>query len=244
MTHSTKTHWYASWFDTPFYHILYKDRDYDEAQSFMDKLINYLNLPKNGSILDLACGKGRHSIYLNKLGYQVTGVDLSEQSIAHAKQFENESLNFEVHDMSRPYPNTFDAVFNLFTSFGYFEDETCNLKTIQAIRQELNPFGFGVIDFMNVAYVEAHLVAENTKMVEGISFQLKRRIEDNYIIKDIAFTHESRDYAYQERVKALTLADFEQMFEEAGVHLLDVFGDYNLGKFHPQQSERLIMIFK
>ena len=243
MTKDT-TAWFASWFDTPFYHILYKDRDYTEAQLFMDNLTNYLNIPENGTILDLACGKGRHSIYLNKLGYQVTGVDLSEQSIAHAKQFENESLKFEVHDMSLPYPNTFDAVFNLFTSFGYFEDETCNLKTIQAIRQELNPFGFGVIDFMNVAHVEAHLVAENTKMVEGIRFQLKRKLEDNYIIKDITFTHNGRDYAFQERVKALALADFEGMFMEAGVHLLDVFGDYNLGKFHPQHSERLIMIFK
>jgi len=51
--------WYASWFDTPYYHILYKDRDYDEAQAFMDNLTHYLNLPEESKILDLACGKGR-----------------------------------------------------------------------------------------------------------------------------------------------------------------------------------------
>ena len=69
-------HWYSSWFDTPFYHILYKDRDDKEAQSFMDALTYYLNISQNSTILDLACGKGRHSLYLNSIGYDVTGLDL------------------------------------------------------------------------------------------------------------------------------------------------------------------------
>lgn len=243
MTKPTKA-WYASWFDTPFYHILYKDRDYSEAQRFMDNLTHYLNLPEGGKILDLACGKGRHSIYLNTLGYEVTGVDLSEQSITHAKQFENETLQFNVHDMTKAYPDTFDAVFNLFTSFGYFEDDDCNLKTIEAIKTELNEFGFGVIDFMNANYVVKHLVKEDIKTVEGIDFKQKRHVTDGYIVKDISFTHEGENYAYQERVKALTLQDFETLFTKAGVHLLDVFGDYKLNKYHPNTSERLIMIFK
>ena len=67
MTKET-TQWYASWFDTPYYHILYKDRNHAEAHLFMDNLTNYLNLPEDGKILDLACGRGRHSIYLNSLG--------------------------------------------------------------------------------------------------------------------------------------------------------------------------------
>ncbi|MCC1485394.1 SAM-dependent methyltransferase [Winogradskyella immobilis] len=243
MTKTTKQ-WYASWFDTPFYHILYKDRDYTEAQAFMDTLTQYLNLPENAKVLDLACGKGRHSVYLNKLGYQITGVDLSEQSIAHAKQFENDTLKFNVHDMTKPYPDTFDAVFNLFTSFGYFETDECNLKTVESIKAELNASGFGVIDFMNAEYVIDHLIPENTKTVDGIDFLQKRRLENGYIIKDISFDVDDEHYEYQERVKALTLNDFESFFEKAGVHLLDVFGDYKLNKFHTKTSERLIMIFK
>jgi SAM-dependent methyltransferase len=243
MTKSTKQ-WYASWFDTPYYHILYKDRDYSEAQHFMDNLTQYLNIPEGGNILDLACGKGRHSIYLNTLGYNVTGVDLSEQSIKHAKQFENDTLNFNVHDMTLPYPKTFDAVFNLFTSFGYFEDDTCNLKTITSIKAELNDFGFGVIDFMNVNYVINHLVAKDVKTVEGIDFHQQRSVKDGYIIKDINFEIDGELYEFQERVKALTLDDFKTLFEKAGVHLLDIFGDYKLQKYHSQTSERLIMIFK
>lgn len=240
----SKHQWYASWFDTPYYHILYKDRDHTEAQVFMDNLTNYLNIPEGGTILDLACGKGRHSIYLNTLGYKVTGIDLSEKSIAHAKQFENPSLKFNVHDMSKPYPATFDAVFNLFTSFGYFDNEECNLNTIKAIKSELNDFGFGVIDFMNVNYVIDTLVTEDAKTVEGITFSQKRYVLDGYIIKDISFEADGEHFEFQERVKAFNLENFQTLFEKAGVYLLDIFGDYKLRKYHPNTSERLIMIFK
>jgi SAM-dependent methyltransferase len=243
MTKST-TQWYASWFDTPYYHILYKDRDDSEAQGFMDNLSNYLNIPEGGKILDLACGKGRHAVYLNTLGFNVTGVDLSEQSIKHAKQFENETLKFDVHDMSKPYPDTFDAVFNLFTSFGYFQNENCNLETIKSIKAQLNEFGFGVIDFMNVNYILENLVEENVKTVEGIDFHQQRSLKDGYIVKDIRFEAAGESYEFQERVKAFTLEDFEVLFEKAGVYLLDVFGDYKLRPYHSKTSERLIMIFK
>ncbi|MFP4846212.1 SAM-dependent methyltransferase [Winogradskyella sp. PE311] len=240
----SKKQWYASWFDTPYYHILYKDRDYSEAQVFMDNLTSYLNIPESGKILDLACGKGRHSVYLNKLNYNVTGVDLSEQSIAYAKQFENEKLKFKVHDMSKPYPETFDAVFNLFTSFGYFEDENCNLNTIKSIKEELNTAGFGVIDFMNVNYITENLVPEDIKVVEGIHFNQKRSVNNGYIIKDISFNVDGELYEFQERVRAFTLQDFKDLFEKAGVYLLDIFGDYKLRPYHSKTSERLIMIFK
>ncbi len=238
------TQWYASWFDSPYYHILYKDRDYAEAHQFMDNLTEYLNIPEGGKILDLACGKGRHSIYLNSLGYDVTGVDLSENSIAHAKQFENDTLHFNVHDMCNPYNEQFDAVFNLFTSFGYFEKEEHNLNTIKAIKEDLNEFGFGVIDFMNSDFIIDNLVTEDTKTVDGIVFVQKRYVRDGYIIKNIEFTDQGESFSFQERVKAFTLRDFETLFEEAGVYLLDVFGDYKLRKYQKGSSERIIMIFK
>ena len=243
MTKNTTT-WFTSWFDTPFYHILYKDRNDTEAHAFMDTLTDYLNIPESGTVLDLACGKGRHALYLNKIGYDVTGVDLSENSIAFAKQFENHRLRFDVHDMCTPYHKQFDAVFNLFTSFGYFDDDADNLRTIASIKAELNDFGFGVIDFMNSEFVIDNLVPEEVKTVDGIDFHLKRYVEDGYIIKDITFTADDRLYNFQERVRGFTLSDFESLFEQAGVYLLDVFGDYKLNKFNAKTSERLVMIFK
>ncbi len=242
MTKDTK-HWYSSWFDTPFYHILYKDRDHKEAESFMETLTSYLNIPEDGTILDLACGKGRHSIYLNNIGYNVTGLDLSPQSISFAKQYENSSLHFDVHDMSKPYSQQFDAVFNLFTSFGYFDKEEDNLNTIKAIKSNLKTNGIGVIDFMNVDFVKQQLIKEDKKTVDGIDFKLRRKYENGNIIKDISFTIEDESYNFSERVKAFTLDDFIALFEAADVHLIDVFGDYKLSMFNKQTSERLIMIF-
>ena len=236
--------WYASWFDTPYYHTLYKDRDAHEAHAFMDTLTNYLNIPQGGTILDLACGRGRHARYLNKIGFDVTGADLSENSIDYAKQFQNHRLHFVVHDMCKPFGKQFDAVLNLFTSFGYFDDDDNNLKTIKAIRANINTYGFGVIDFMNTTFVIDSLVPEEVKTVDGIDFHLKRYVKDGYIFKDIEFDANTEHFKFTERVRAFTLTDFELLFEQADGYLLDVFGDYKLRKFDAKTSERLIMIFK
>ncbi len=236
--------WYASWFNTPYYHILYKDRDHKEARLFMDKLTAHLNLSPDSHILDLACGRGRHSVYLSQLGFEVTGVDLSEESIAYAKQFENDRLHFDIHDMCEPYRDKFDAVFNLFTSFGYFENPEDNLKTIMAIKADLKENGLGVIDFMNVNYVLPRLVKENNRHIEGINFRMTRSFDDGYIIKKIRFTDDEQEYEYDEKVRAFTLDDFKSMFDEAGVELKNVLGDYHLNDFNINTSERLIMVFQ
>ncbi|GAA3731827.1 class I SAM-dependent methyltransferase [Flavobacterium ginsengisoli] len=236
--------WYSSWFDTPYYHILYKDRNYREAQVFMDNLTHYLNLPEKAKVLDLACGKGRHSIYLNQLGYDVLGADLSENSIAEASKNSNETLHFKVHDMREPFEEKFDAIFNLFTSFGYFESDDDNLTTLKAIKESLSEYGFAVIDFMNVPNVIENLVPEEIKTVDEIDFHIKRYLEDGHIFKEIDFEDQGRKYHFTEKVKALTLKDFQDLMDEAGIFLLDIFGDYKLKKFHKTESERLIMIFK
>ena len=236
--------WFTSWFDTPYYHILYKDRNYREAQIFMDNLTHYLNLPEKAKVLDLACGKGRHSIYLNQLGFNVLGADLSENSIAEASKNSNEYLHFKVHDMREPFEEKFDAIFNLFTSFGYFENDDDNLTTLKAIRESLSEYGFAVIDFMNVNQVIETLVPEEVKTVDGIDFNIKRYVEDGHIFKEIDFEDQGRKFHFTEKVKALTLKDFQDLMDEAGIFLLDIFGDYKLKKFHKTESERLIMIFK
>jgi SAM-dependent methyltransferase len=243
-TAKNSENWFSTWFDSPYYHILYKNRNEEEAQVFMDNITHYLNMPENGTILDLACGKGRHSIYLNKLGYQVTGVDLSENSIAIANESSNETLQFKTHDMREPMNETYDAVFNLFTSFGYFDTFEDNIKTLKAIKNSINEYGFGVIDFFNADFIIENLVAEETKEIDGITFNIKRFVENKKIIKEIRFEDKGETYNFTEKVSAFTLADFESMMEEAGIYLLEIFGDYKLKKFYKTQSERLIMIFK
>lgn len=236
--------WFVKWFDTEYYHILYKDRDYTEAGMFIDNITSYLNLPENAKVLDLACGKGRHSVYLNRLGFDVIGADLSENSINEAKKYENQNLHFKVHDMREPFDEKFDAIFNLFTSFGYFDNEEDNLTSLKAMKESLSEYGFAVLDFMNVEKVIPNLVLSEVKTVENIDFYIQRRFENGYIYKDISFEDKGQKYEFTERVKAFTLEDFEQMMQQADIYLLDVFGDYKLGKFYKNTSDRLIMIFK
>lgn len=243
MRKEAEHYWYSSWFDTPYYHILYKDRDKREAQQFMDKLTAFLQLPNKAEVLDLACGRGRHSIYLSELGFQVIGADLSFENIKFAKQFESSSLRFEQHDMCLPYPKQFDAVFNFFTSFGYFEVEDDNLRTIKSIKAGLKKGGYGVIDFLNVNHVKQHLMAYETKTMEGITFQIEKKIDKQYIVKHIKFEDEGQDFHFIENVRALQMEDFKKYFKEAGVELLHSFGDYQLNPFNENTSERLILIF-
>ena len=236
--------WYSSWFDTPYYHILYKDRNYREAQLFMDNLTHYLNLPEKAKVLDLACGKGRHAIYLNQLGFNVVGADLSENSISEANKNTNDTLHFVVHDKRESFEEKFDAIFNLFTSFGYFENREDDIKTLTAIKESLSEYGFAVIDFMNSQHVIDNLIPEEIKEVEGITFHIKRFALDDFIIKEIDFEDKGEAFHFTEKVRAYTLEDFQNMMNETGIYLLDTFGDYKLKKFHKSTSERLIMIFK
>lgn len=236
--------WFASWFDTSYYHILYKERNDKEAQFFISNLVHYLSLEKESTVLDLACGKGRHSIYLNELGFNVLGVDLSENSINIAKNSENDTLKFGVHDMRNPLEGTYDAVLNLFTSFGYFETEEEHIKVLNNIKNAVNETGLAVLDYLNIEYVKQNLVAEETKTIDGITFKINRKIENNFVIKDIYFEDKGENFHFTEKVKAYSLQDFEQMMESQEIYLLDTFGDYKLNKFYKNTSERLILIFK
>ncbi len=236
--------WFASWFDSKYYHVLYKNRDFSEAQNFIDNLTKYLNLSEDSRVLDLACGKGRHSKYLNQLGFDVTGVDLSENSINFAKQFENEHLRFRTHDMREPINETYDAVLNLFTSFGYFDEVEDNHKTIRTIKNAINEFGLGVIDFFNAEFVLENLVEKEVKLIDEIEFHITKRVENKNIIKTITFEDQGEKYSFREKVTAFTLTDFEEILNQNDMYLLDTFGDYKLRKYYKNQSERLIMVIK
>lgn len=237
--------WFDSWFDTKYYHILYKDRDYSEAENFISNLTSDLNIESNRSILDLACGKGRHSIYLNKLGYTTTGADLSKQSIEHASQFKTDTLDFFVHDMREKIKDkSFDYVFNLFTSIGYFEDESDNLKMLNSIDSYTNENGVLVIDFMNAHKVIAELVMDEVKVIDGITFTINRKVENGFIIKTISFMDNNEEYTFQEKVQALQLHHFQDYLKETNFSIYKVVGDYNLGNFDVEKSNRLIIFAK
>lgn len=243
MEKSSSAAWFESWFDTPYYYALYQSRNEEEAARFIDRLLEVLALPADSYVMDLACGKGRHSRYLAQRGLRVLGVDLSPNAIEQAKVSTSDRLHFQVGDMREPQGNSeFDVVFNLFTSFGYFEKSEDNIQTLKAIRQALKPGGRLLIDFMNAE--KARNTLQNEYHLErcGIAFHIHKAIEGNIISKKISFSREGQRHQFEERVQLLTLADFQQYFTQTGFHLDQTFGDYQLNPFDPLQSDRLILL--
>ena len=230
------------WFDSDYYHVLYKHRDYNEARNFIDNIVEYLDLKKGSQILDLACGIGRHSIYLDKIGFKVVGTDKSPNNIKKAKASHNQSLSFLQMEMIDDTNHKYDGIFNLFTSFGYVNHDY-NLKTIKNIERQLKDDGTVIIDFMNTLFVKNNLVIEETKVIDDLSFKIKRRSDGKHIYKEIKF-NDKKDYFFQEKVMDLSLKDFENYLKKYNLKIIKTFGDYNLNEFDIKNSERLIMVIK
>jgi len=230
------------WFDSDYYHILYKHRDYSEARNFIDNIVEYLDLKKGSKILDLACGIGRHSIYLDEIGFKVVGTDKSPNNIKKAKASQNQSLSFLQMEMIDNTNHKYDGIFNLFTSFGYVNHDY-NLKTIKNIERQLKDDGTVIVDFMNTLFVKNNLVIEETKVIDDLSFKIERRSDGKYIYKEIKF-NDKKDYFFQEKVMDLSLNDFENYLTRYNLKVIKTFGDYNLNEFDIENSERLIMVIK
>jgi len=240
------TDWFENWFGSPYYKILYQDRDALEAREFVENLLAYLQpLPKS-SMLDIACGEGRFAVQLAEHGYDVTGIDLSAISIEKAKAHEAGNLHFYVQDMRLPfYINYFNYAFNFFTSFGYFAHDRDHLLAAKSFAAALRKDGLLIIDYLNRDYVLQSMQPENTIQRGSYNFHITKKLEREHITKHICFTDaNNKRREYTESVAAFTLSDFIKMFRIAGLSLVSTFGDYKLNPYNPLESPRMIMIFK
>lgn len=238
--------WFESWFGSPYYKILYQHRDEQEAQAFIENLLQYLQPPAGCRVVDIACGDGRYAVQLAEHNYDVTGIDLSHLSIEHAKANETDNMHFFVHDMRfQFYINYFDYAFNFFTSFGYFAHDRDHLMAAKAFAAGLKKGGTLVVDYLNREQVIANLVPSATVVRGSYTFNITKRLERNHIIKDINFLDaDNKPRHYCESVAAFSLQDFEKIFQKAGLTLQATFGDYQLNSYDAQRSPRMIMIFK
>ncbi len=241
------SNWFASWFDTEYYHQLYNNRDEREAVRFITNILDYLKLPAGSKVLDIACGKGRHAKAISERGYHVIGTDLSPNSIDEANEMRNENLAFFVQDMREPFrTNEFDAAFNFFTSFGYFDSESDNEHAAAAFVQNLKPGGVLLIDFVNKAHALANIKAKATEvqMRGELKFDIERTFEDGRYLKNITVCEGEQCMRFQESLQSLVLADFERYFLPLGMELKQTFGNYDLEAYDAEQSPRLILLLQ
>jgi len=237
--------WFRNWFDSPYYSLLYKKHDIREASIFLNHLLDHLKIKPGARLLDLPCGEGRHSVYLNKLGFEVTGADLNNKLIEKASKFENPSLKFLVHDMRDSLKeDSFDLILNLFTSFGYFETEKEDLQTLRSINDCLKESGWFILDFINMTKAIESLIPIEEKVVDKITFNIKRSVEGDFLVKRIHIRNGDDEENYFERLKILLPENFQHYFEETNFDIHGVYGNYNFTSFIPESSNRLIYILR
>lgn len=258
----------AEWYEHSFgedYLLVYKHRDARGAKHEVHQMISWLNLPLGAKVLDLCCGMGRHSMALHEAGYEVTGIDLSEVLLREAQRNDPDNhitwLRSDMRDL--PLAGGYDAVLNLFTSFGYFEHDEEHIQVLQEIYRLLKPGGRFLIDFLNPEYTKTHLVPFSERVDEGKKITEQRNIEDGYVKKHITISEihsESRvastdalvhisawdygDYSrkYLERIKLYSRDDFERLLTAAGLRLDIVYGSYDEEIYDPKTSPRMIMV--
>ncbi len=235
--------WYKTWFNSPYYHRLYDHRSDQEAAQFVDQLLSYLKPAPQSRMLDLACGSGRHARHLAAKGFEVWGIDLSTENIKSALRTRISNCYFEVHDMRDTFKKDFfDYVFNFFTSFGYFDSENDNYKTMHAMAENLKAKGFVLIDFMNMHKTLQTIVGKEDISKQGINFHIERKIEPGYIVKDIRFNANGKALHYEEKLQTLKPEQFKAYFNKSGITLKAEFGDYRLNPFDIDSSDRYIIL--
>lgn len=200
-------------------------------------------------MLDVACGKGRHSKVLADMGFDVTGIDLSEASIEEAMLDENENLHFYQHDMRLQFRiNYYDYAFNFFTSFGYFKTQREHNNAIRSIAQSVKRGGIFVIDYLNVQYISDRLEKSTTTVAEDIHFYVTKWEDEKHFYKQIQISEGGEEMlaenSYTERVAKFSLTDFTTMLAQQDTVVSAVFGDYNLGEYHAKSSSRMIIVAK
>ena len=237
--------WYKEWFDSPYYHKLYFERDEKEAEAFIRKLVEHLKPAQGSRMLDIACGRGRHSRTLSSMGFDVTGIDLSPSSIEFAKKNETGKLEFFVHDMRLPFrANYYDYAFNFFTSFGYFRTRREHDDAMRTIVESLHPEGYFVIDYLNVHFSESHLIPNEIKNIGNTRYEIHRWEDPSYFYKRIIVTDPGLAIPFDntEQVAKFSLGDFTEMLAFQGMQVREVYGDYAFSPFDIRKTPRLIII--
>lgn len=242
---STKSEWFADWFNTPYYHTLYQHRDRTEAQTFINNLMNKVKLDENARILDLACGRGRHAMQLAQMNYQVVGVDLSPANIEFANKAKNDhpKVEFKVGDMRNSLgDNEYDAVLNAFTSFGYFNSKAEHQQVINNIYACLKNSGLFFFDYLNARAIPSTNNKEIVQEIEGIHFSTKRSLLNQHVVKEISVQDGDMTMHFMEKVALYYKDDFIEMLTKANFKIIQIWGNYFLEPFIENASPRLIIL--
>lgn len=238
--------WFADWFNTEEYLYVYKHRNEEDAKTLVELILENIDVPLTGKILDLACGPGRHSILFAQKGYKVSAVDLSKNLLKVALDCAVKSdvnVNFIEADLRNLcIKPKFDLVVNLFTSFGYFEDDKENFKLFGRAFYFLNDYGYFVLDFFNKDYLKKNIVAKSEEYIGHSKIIQERKIEGERVIKKITILNNGNKRNFMESVRIYSKDELITEIENKGFKVERIFGGVRGRTFDLETSPRIIII--
>ena len=236
-----KNEWFEDWFNSEYYHLLYQNRSQNEANLFIKKIVQNLKLDAEATVLDLGCGKGRHALKMSSFFKSVHGLDLSENNIKTANSYKKDNMKFFIGDMRNfNHTTSYDYIFNLFTSFGYFNTIEENLDVLKCIHRQLKNNGHLLVDFLNPEVIRNNKFNAEEKRINDVYFKIEKDISGNFIEKKIQIKDGNKQFHFKEKVQLFDINDFEEMFMKTGFTIHSTFGNYALENYHTN-SERLIL---
>ncbi|MGK2857356.1 MAG: class I SAM-dependent methyltransferase [Thermoanaerobaculia bacterium] len=229
--------WYREWFGED-YLELYSYRDAEEARqqtAFFRDLFGELD----GTVLDLACGMGRHVDELRRLGYSVCGCDLSYVLLRHGIGKHGAMPLVRADMRALPFrTESFAGLVNFFTSFGYFESLEEDAQTLGEMRRVLRPGAPVLFDYLNVRRELERLVEREERKVDGEHVLIERWFDAVSSTFNKRITMGGRRFI--ERVRGYDVVEMQRLFDEAGFAIRNVFGDFAGAPF-TDDSPRLII---
>lgn len=238
------TEWFERWFGED-YLKLYPHRDDADARRAIALVAGRIPLAGR-RVLDLACGAGRHAVQLETAGARPVGIDLSRTLLDRARRGSPPFTTVVRGDMrALPFaPASFDAVVNLFTSFGYFATDDEHAGVVAGVAGLLASGGDFVIDYLNPDYVRAHLVPEEETEVGGQRVAIERAIVDDgrYVRKTMHVAGD--ETAFVERVRLFSADDLAALLEAAGLTVQARCGDYQGAEWSPASPRTILFARK
>jgi ubiquinone/menaquinone biosynthesis C-methylase UbiE len=242
--------WFKDWFEDEAYHERYMHRDDQEAESAITAMLSKIPHSNESQVLDCACGDGRYAAVLARTFKKVVGLDLSQTLLKKALARKT-SIEF-IRSDTRKLPfqdNSFNYIFSLFTSFGYFEKDSEHQALLEDWQRILSPDGILLLDTLNSSYIKKNLIKNSDYTSPNYFFNEEREIKNSRIIKHIEITPLTRNTthapkrSYHESVRIYSFEELRSMCISSGLTILKVFKNYQGDLFlDNDESERMIIV--
>ena len=241
-TDNPQTPWYDSAFQRDYLHV-YAHRNQAAARAEVQFILDNTPAPSRTRILDIACGAGRHLIWLCKSAQLAVGVDRSAELLAEAARSLPDDVLLVRADMrALPFQDQFTCATLLFTSLGYFPTDRENLATIVQAAHALQRGGVFWLDYLNESQVRSTLQPFSKSTAGSLVIEQRRRITpDDRVEKEVEITGQDGQRRHTESVKLYSRHQIEQMFAQASLEITAIWGDFQ-GAEHSPDSPRLIIM--